>query len=53
MMASESSGRPTEPEAIDALTEERTKTWTGFTTAIAGAVVFVVVVLIGLAVFLL
>ena len=52
-MASESTARPGEPEPIEALTEERAKTWTGFTTAIAGAVVFVVVVLIALAVFLL
>nr|WP_294526599.1 hypothetical protein [uncultured Rhodopila sp.] len=52
-MASESNARSTEPEAIEALTEDRAKTWTSFTTAIAGVVVFVVVVLIGLAVFLL
>lgn len=52
-MASESSARPSEPEAIEALTEDRAKMWTGFTTAIAGAVCFVVVVPIGLAVFLL
>nr|WP_294501260.1 hypothetical protein [uncultured Rhodopila sp.] len=52
-MASESNVRPTEPEPIKALTEDRTKMWTSFTTAIAGVVVFVVVVLIGLAVFLL
>jgi hypothetical protein len=52
-MASDSTARSSEPEAIEALTRERTKTWTAFTTAIAGAVVFVVVVLIGLAVFLL
>jgi hypothetical protein len=52
-MASESTAPSTEPEGVKALTEERTKMWSGFTTAIAGAVVFVVVVLIGLAVFLL
>lgn len=52
-MASESSARSTEPEAIEALTEDRTKMWSGFTTAVAGTVVLVIVVLIGLAFFLL
>jgi hypothetical protein len=52
-MASESGARSTEPEPIEALTQERAKMWTSFTTAIAGAVGVIVVVLIGLAVFLL
>ncbi len=52
-MASESTAPTTEPEEVKALTEERTKMWSGFTTAIVGVVAFVIVVLIGLAVFLL
>jgi hypothetical protein len=52
-MASETDARPAEPEAIEALTKERTRMWSSFTTAIAGAVGVVVIVLIGLAIFLL
>ena len=52
-MESGNSARSAEPEPIEALTQERAKMWTSFTTAIAAAVGVVVVVLIGLAVFLL
>ena len=52
-MASHGSSRYTGPETIEALTADREKMWTGFTSATTGAVVLVVVILVGLAVFLL
>jgi len=52
-MASQGTARYTGPDTIEALTAEREKMWAGFTTAVAGAVVFMVVLLIGMAVFLL
>ena len=41
------------PETVEALTNDRMRTWSGFTNATFGVVVFVTVVLIGMAVFLL
>jgi hypothetical protein len=52
-MASQGSAGPTGSDPVESLTDDRVKMWTGFTSAIAGAVAFVIVVLIGLAYFLL
>jgi len=41
------------PESIEALTEDRLRMWSGFTSAIVFAVVLVVVLLIGMGIFLL
>jgi uncharacterized protein YqhQ len=41
------------PETIEELTEDRERTWAGFTTAVVVVVVAVVALLIGMAVFLL
>lgn len=41
------------PETIEALTEDRQRTWSGFTSALVFGIVFVVVLLIGMAIFLL
>ncbi len=40
-------------EGLQALTEDRMRMWTGFTSATLWAVIFVVVLLIGMAFFLL
>ena len=40
------------PETIEALTEDRQRMWSGFTSAIVFAVVLVVVLLIGMGFFL-
>ena len=52
-MASHATARYTGPDTIEALTADRQRMWSGFTTATAGAVVFMAVLLIGMAVFLL
>lgn len=52
-MADHSAAQHTGPESIDALTEDRVRMWSGFTNAILAAVVFVVLLLIGMAFFLL
>lgn len=52
-MASHGSARYTGPETIEALTADREKMWTGFTTATTGTIVFMVVLLCGMAFFLL
>ena len=52
-MATHGHAHFTGPETIEALTEDREKMWSGFTTATTSAVIFMVVVLVGLAVFLL
>jgi hypothetical protein len=41
------------PESIEALTEDRQRMWSGFTSAVVFAVVFVIVLLIGMGIFLL
>jgi hypothetical protein len=41
------------PESIEALTEDRQRMWSGFTSAIIFAVIFVIVLLIGMGIFLL
>ena len=52
-MASHGASRFTGPETIEALTADREKMWSGFTSATTGTVIFMVVLLVGMAVFLL
>ena len=52
-MATHGHAHYTGPDNIEALTEDREKMWSGFTTATTSAVIVMVVVLIGMAVFLL
>jgi hypothetical protein len=52
-MASQGTSRYTGPETIEALTADREKMWSGFTSATTGVVIFVALLLIGMAVFLL
>jgi hypothetical protein len=52
-MASQGTSRYTGPETIEALIADREKMWSGFTSATTGVVIFVALVLIGMAVFLL
>ncbi len=52
-MADHSAAQFTGPQSIDALTEDRIRMWSGFTNAIVAAVVFIIVLLIGMAFFLL
>ncbi|WP_158258507.1 hypothetical protein [Rhodopila globiformis] len=52
-MASTTTVQDTGPDSFESLLEDRQKMWSGFTAAIAGLVAFVVILLIGMAVFLL
>jgi hypothetical protein len=52
-MASQGTARYTGPETIEALTADREKMWHGFTTATIGGIIFMAVLLIAMAVFLL
>lgn len=52
-MASHGTTRFTGPDTIEALTEDRQRMWSGFTSATTAAVIFMAVLLIGMAVFLL
>jgi hypothetical protein len=52
-MASQGSAGSSGPDPVESLTEDRTRMWTSFTTAITGAVAFVIVLLIALGYFLL
>jgi hypothetical protein len=52
-MSSHSTARYTEPETMEGLIADREKMWHGFTNATVGVVVFMAVLLIGMAVFLL
>jgi hypothetical protein len=52
-MASHGTARYTGPETIEALTADREKMWATFTSATTGAIIFMVVLLIGMAWFLL
>jgi hypothetical protein len=52
-MDSQGTSHPTESDTIEALTADRERMWVGSTTATAALVVFVVILLIGMAVFLL
>jgi hypothetical protein len=52
-MASHGTTRFTGPETIEALTADRQKMWAGFTSATTGTIIFMIVLLVGMAVFLL
>jgi hypothetical protein len=52
-MASHGTAHYTGPETIEALTADRQKMWAGFASATTGVVIFMAVLLIGMAVFLL
>jgi hypothetical protein len=52
-MASQGTSRYTGPDSIEALTADREKMWSGFTNATVGLIVFMVILLVGMAVFLL
>jgi hypothetical protein len=52
-MASPSSSGSSGSDPVEALTQDRAKMWTTFTTAIAGVVAFIIVLLVALAYFLL
>jgi hypothetical protein len=52
-MASHGNARFTGPETIEALTADRQKMWAGFTSATTGTVIFMIVLLVGMAFFLL
>ena len=52
-MASHATARYAGPETMEALTADREKMWHGFTSAATGAVVFMIVLLVGMAFFLL
>ncbi len=52
-MASHGTTRYTGPETIEALTADREKMWHGFTSATTATVIAMVVLLVGMAVFLL
>jgi len=52
-MAAHGPSRYTGPETIEALTADREKMWAGFTSATVGVVIFMIVLLVGMAIFLL
>lgn len=52
-MSSHTTARHTGPDTLEALTADREKMWAGFTSATAAAVIFMVVLLVGMAIFLL
>jgi hypothetical protein len=52
-MASHGPARYTGPETIEALIADREKMWSGFTAATTGTVIFMIVLLVGMAFFLL
>ncbi len=52
-MAAHAPARYTGPETIEALTADREKMWHGFTNATTGVVIFMIILLVGMAYFLL
>jgi hypothetical protein len=52
-MASHGTARFTGPDTIEALTADREKVWENFTSAATGAVIFVIILLVAMAFFLL
>jgi hypothetical protein len=52
-MANHESAHFTGPESIEDLTADREKTWAAFTSATTGAIIFMIVLLVGMAVLLL
>jgi hypothetical protein len=51
-MASHGTARYTGPETIEALTADREKMWSSFTGATTGAIIFMALLLIAMAIFL-
>jgi hypothetical protein len=52
-MAAHAPARYTGPETIEALTEDRERMWHSFTSATTGGIIFMIILLIGMAFFLL
>ena len=52
-MANQGTTRFNGPETIEALTADREKMWSSFTAATTGGIIFMIVLLVGMAVFLL
>jgi hypothetical protein len=52
-MADHSAAPYSGPESIEALTEDRMRMWSGFTSAVTASTIFLVLLLVGMAVFLL
>ncbi len=52
-MANDGTTRYSGPDSIEALTADREKMWAGFTSATTGTVLFMIVLLVAMAVFLL
>jgi hypothetical protein len=52
-MAAHQPTRYTGPDSIEALTEDRQRMWAGFTSATTFLIVFMIVLLVGMAAFLL
>lgn len=52
-MASHEPARYTGPDSLDALIEDRQKMWSAFTSATTGLIIFMIVLLVGMALFLL
>lgn len=52
-MADHPTTQTADSAGLEALTEDRMRMWTGFTNATLAALIFVVVLLIGMAIFLL
>jgi hypothetical protein len=52
-MAEHGNAPYTGPETVEALIEDRMRMWSGFTNAILAAVILTVIVLVGMAIFLL
>ena len=51
-MADHAPARYTGPQTIEALTADREKMWAGFTSATTGTVIFMIVLLVAMAAFL-
>jgi hypothetical protein len=52
-MADHGTTRYTGPETIEALTADREKMWASFTSATTGTIIFLIILLVGMAFFLL
>jgi hypothetical protein len=51
-MSDHSNARYTGPENLEALTDDRMRMWSGFTNAIVAVIIFMIVLLVGMAYFL-
>jgi hypothetical protein len=52
-MASHATARYTGPETVEALTADRERMWSSFTNATTGVVIFLIILLLAMAFFLL